>query len=113
MEILFGTWSVERKISRAKLASEGGDPNSLSHYLQDGWLDTLPEAEQRRLVADALVNAAKTHNNCTMGKYPDIAYTDQKMAELVATLSQELRARALDIRLNPEGNSLKEQFPWP
>ena len=106
--------SIQQKVERVQRASDSGDPNTLSYLLHEGWLDTLPENEQRKLIADSLANNALIHDtNCSNGKYPDLAYTDQNMAEQVSVQSQTLRAKALDIRLNPEGKSLKDQFPWP
>ncbi len=110
---IFTEWPVEKKVGRARLASEGGDFNTLVFLLHEGFIDTLNETEQRKLMAEALLNSATLHDRLTSnGIYHPMVFESQGMAEASATHSQTMRAKALDIRLNPEGKELKDQLEF-
>ena len=78
---------------------------------RQGVLDELPEIEQRRLVAQAFSESAKLRDRLvSQGLYSEREWEDPELQEAGANFSRNMRAKALDILLNPEGKSLEDQL---
>lgn len=75
-----------------------------------GRLDGVPETELRDLVATSYETSARLREEHeAAGKYSVAEWTDHNLAETGSEHAQKLRARALEIKLNPNGEDLKGQ----
>ena len=103
-------WNSLSDQEKAKIFAENGDVNSVVSMVKRGEIDSLPEAEQRQIVANAFSNAARLRDKLAgEGQYSSVEFLDHNMAMAGANFSRNCRAQALDILLNPNGRILKDQ----
>lgn len=98
-------------VEKARLFAFHGDLDALNRLFLDGAIAELPEFEQRQIIAQAFTNRARVHDECMMRElYPDgvPSYPEYELSPF--TISQQLRAKSLDILLNPNEKKLTEQF---
>jgi hypothetical protein len=103
-----------RNLSRQDLVryyASRGDANSVAYMTIDGALEKLPEAEQRRIVAQAYSESANLHDRMKAeGRYHIEEWRNPKLQEVGTTYSRDMRAIALEILFNPEGELLRKQL---
>lgn len=104
-------WSKLPPLDKTKYFASVGDVNTVIHMVESGALDKLSEAESRGIVSQAFQKSAELRDRQTsQGLYSKQEWEDLNLQEAGANFSRNQRARALEVRLNPEGLDLKDQL---
>jgi len=106
-------WSELSDVEKARVFAAEGNPNSVMSMIRRGALDELPEVEQRRLFAQSLTAAADIRDrHSSAGIYSTQEWTDVGLQEAGSFQSSRLRAKSLEVLLNPDGKNLVDQLNY-